>query len=114
MENPEKLATRRRKTKQQHKMHWTPLCAHKHISSIWVQLKSHLRVSNRKWRDRSHVRKYVRRMRNRKLRNIHLSRAFPPEVTSVTWPEEALSGSGPYRKYVLRMPGFFPAFFLSY
>ena len=27
--------------------------------------------------------------------------------------EEALSGSGPDRKYVLRMPGFFPRFFLS-
>jgi hypothetical protein len=42
-----------------------------------------------------------------------------PEVTSVTWlpevtwPEEAMSGSGPIRKYVLRMPGFSPRFFLS-
>jgi hypothetical protein len=26
-----------------------------------------------------------------------------PEVTSVTWPEKALPGSGPVRKYVLRM-----------
>ena len=29
----------------------------------------------------------------------------------VGWPEEALSGSGPDRKYVLRMPRFSPAFF---
>ena len=34
-----------------------------------------------------------------------------PEVTSVTWPEAALSGS--YRKYVLRIPGFSPRFFLT-
>ena len=39
-----------------------------------------------------HVRKYVLRMCNRKLRNIRPSRAFWPKVT-VTWPEEALSGS---------------------
>ena len=40
------------------------------------------------------------------------SRAFWPEVTSVTWPEEAMSGSGPDRKQVLRMTGFSRAFFL--
>jgi hypothetical protein len=31
----------------------------------------------------------------------------------VTWSEESLSGSGPDRKYVLRMPVFSPRFFLS-
>jgi hypothetical protein len=59
-----------------------------------------------------HVRKYILHMRNRKLPHIRLSRGFWPEVT-VTWLEEALSGSGPDRKWVLRMPGFFPRFFLS-
>ena len=44
------------------------------------------------------VRKYVLRMRNQKLPHIHPSRAFWSEVTSVTWLEEALSGSGPDRK----------------
>jgi hypothetical protein len=34
-------------------------------------------------------------------------------LPEVTWPEEAMSGSGPIRKYVLRMPGFSPRFFLS-
>jgi hypothetical protein len=60
---------------------------------------------DRKWRshvtgsDVSHVtgsnpvRKYVLRMHNWKLRNIRPSRAFWPEVTSVTWLEEALIGS---------------------
>jgi hypothetical protein len=49
------------------------------------------------------VRKYVMRMYNRKLRNIRPSWAFWSEVT-VTWPQEALSGSGHDRKWVLRMP----------
>jgi hypothetical protein len=44
------------------------------------------------------VRKYILRRRNRKLRHIRPSGAFWPEVTSVTWLEEALSGSGPDRK----------------
>jgi hypothetical protein len=53
-------------------------------------------------------------MRNRKLYNIRPNEAFTLEVTSVTWlPEEALSWSGHDRKYVLRIPGFFPRFFLS-
>ena len=59
------------------------------------------------------VRKYVVRMRNRKLRYIHPNGIFRPEVTSVTWPADVLSVSGTYRKYVLRMPGFFRRFFLS-
>jgi hypothetical protein len=90
------------------------------LSSIWAQLKSYLRWSYRKsrdrkwrdWKDVSHVtgsdvshqnRKYVLRMRNRKWRNIRPSGTFWPEVT----------GSGPDRKYALRMPGFSPRFFLS-
>jgi hypothetical protein len=40
-----------------------------------------------------HVQKYVLRMHNRKLRNIRPSGTFWPEVTSVTWPEAALTGS---------------------
>jgi hypothetical protein len=71
------------------------------------------RQSHDRKRRQSRVRKYVIRMCNRKLRNIRLNVAFWPEVTSVTWPEEALSGRGPDRQYVLRMPGFFPGFFLS-
>jgi hypothetical protein len=105
------------------------------VSSIWVQLKPYLRWSDAveqpevtwpevtwpegtsvTWRDVTSitcpVRKYVLHMRNRKLRNIRPSVAFWPEVTSITWPEEALSGNVPVRKYVLRMPCFFPRFFL--
>jgi hypothetical protein len=52
-------------------------------------------------------RKYVLRMRNRKLHNIRPSVAFWPEVTSVTWPEEALSGS-----MFCAYPAFSRAFFL--
>ena len=53
------------------------------------------------------LRKYVLHMRNRKLRNIRPSVAFSPEVTSVT----RRTGSGPVRKYVLRMLGFPRVFF---
>ena len=105
------------------------------VSSIWVQLKPYLRWNDAveqpevtwpevtwpegtsvTWRDVTSitcpVRKYVLHMRNRKLRNIRPIVAFWPEVTSITWPEEALSGNVPVRKYVLRMPCFFPRFFL--
>ena len=54
------------------------------------------------------VRKYVLRKRNRRLRNIRPTGAFFTGCDKVTWPEEAVSGSDPDRKYVLRMPGFFP------
>jgi hypothetical protein len=57
------------------------------------------------------VRKYVLRMCNRKLRNIRPSGAFLTGSDKVTWPEEALSGSVPDRKHVLRIPVFFPRFF---
>jgi hypothetical protein len=53
------------------------------------------------------VRKYVMRMRNRKLRNILPSGAFSPEVTSGSH----VTGRDPDRKYVLCIPGFFPALF---
>ena len=95
------------------------------LSSIWAQLKSYLRWSYRKsrdrkwrdWKDVSHVtgsdvsnqnRKYVLRMRNGSGAISALVEHFDRK-----WPEEALSGSGPDRKYALRMPGFFPRFFLS-
>jgi hypothetical protein len=58
---------------------------------------------DRKWRKSRElrpVRKYFLRMSNWKLRNIRPSGVFWPEAT-------------PDRKYVLRMPGFFPRFFLS-
>jgi hypothetical protein len=60
-------------------------------------------------RDVNHVpcQKYVLHMLNRKLRNIRPSVAFWPEVTSVTWPEEALSGS-----MFCAYPAFSLAFFL--
>jgi hypothetical protein len=45
----------------------------------WRDRKWH-QSHDRKWRE-SHVRKYVLRMRNRKLRHIHPSMAFWPEVT---------------------------------
>ena len=41
---------------------------------------------------------YVLRMRNRKLRNILPSGGLLTGSDKVTWPEEALSGSGPDRK----------------
>jgi hypothetical protein len=59
------------------------------------------------------VRKYVLRMRNRKLHNIRPSGNILTGSDKVTSLEEALSGSGLDRKYVLRIPGFFPSFFLS-
>jgi hypothetical protein len=72
--------------------------------SIWGQTNHH-----RKSRDRSPFLKYVMCMRNRKLRNIRPSGAFSPEMTPIMW----RTGRGPVRKYVLRMPGFSPRFFLS-
>jgi hypothetical protein len=74
---------------------------------------------DRKWRQSRDVYGNMFCMSNRELRNIRPSDVFWPEVTSVTWlpevtwPEEAMSGSGPVRKYVLRMPGLSPRFFLS-
>ena len=87
-------------------------------SSIWVQLKPYLRGSDHcAWPEVTSVtcpvRKYVIRMRNRELRHIRPSGTFFTASDKVTWPEGALSGSGPGRKYVLRMPRFFRVFFLS-
>jgi hypothetical protein len=62
------------------------------ISSIWAQLKPHLRWwSYRKWRHRQ-----------------------SPEVKwpEVTW-QEVIGPEVTSRKYALRMPGFFPRFFLT-
>ena len=86
-----------------------------HISSIWVLTKPYLRrccevlpeitwpevtwpeVTLVTWPEMTsvtcNVRKYVLRMRNRKLPISALVGSFGPEVTSVTWLEEALSGS---------------------
>ena len=72
-----------------------PLCCWT-ISSIWVRTKQHL------WWC---YQKYVLCMCNRKLCNIR------PSWGLLTGSD--VTGSGPARKYVLRMPGFFPCFFLS-
>jgi len=61
---------------------------------------------------RGHIRKYVLRMRNMKLHNIRRRRAFSPEVTPVTWPEEALSGSDRVRMRNRKLRNRFPRFFL--
>ena len=53
-------------------------------------------------------RKYVLRVRNRKLRNI---RFFWPEVTSVTWLEEALSWGDRVRMRNRKLRNRFPRFF---
>ena len=60
---------------------------------------SHVTGNDRKSCDRRgpvRNRKNGMRMRNWKLRNIRLSGAFSPEVTSVTWLE--VTGRGPVRK----------------
>ena len=66
------------------------------ISHVTGSDISHVTGSGSEPEVTSVTRKYVLRMRNRKLRNIRRSRA--PEVTSVTCPEETLTGSGPDRK----------------
>ena len=81
------------------------------VSSIWAQLKSYLRwycavvLPEVTWPEVTSVtclvRKYILRMRNRKLRHIRPSGACWPDVTKSR-----------DRKYVLRMPGFSPRFFL--
>jgi hypothetical protein len=80
------------------------------VSSIWEQLKSYLWGIDR-YRTIVHDRKWCQ-SRDRKLPwpevtevcSAHVQPevvgAFSPEVTSVTWlTEEALSGSGPDRKW---------------
>jgi hypothetical protein len=75
----------------------------------WPSVTTHVTGSDVTVRDVNHVscQKYVLRMLNRKLRNIHHSVAFWPEVTSVTWPEEALS-----EIMFCAYPAFSRAFFL--